>query len=78
MSKIGPKLERKVAAADWKSSVRSARRDRTLDNCPAQPPHKLTVQISSPSLPAPASASELQRVQGSNLCDAVKELLLML
>lgn len=78
MSKISPKRESEVAAADWKSSVRTARRDRTLDNCPAQPPHKLTVQVSSPSLPSPVSASELQRVQGSNLCDAVKELLLML
>lgn len=69
------KREGKVAAADWKSSLRSARRDRTLDsNCPAQPPHELTVQISSPSLASPVSASELlQRVHESNLCDAVKE-----
>lgn len=75
------KRERKVAAAAWKCSLRSARRDRTLDsNCPAQPPHELTVQVSSPSLASPVSASELllQRVHGSNLCDAVKEPLLML
>lgn len=61
----GPKRERKVAAADWKSLLRSARRDRTLDsNCRAPRPRKLTVQISSPSLPSPVSASGLQRVQG--------------
>lgn len=80
--KLGPKRSKtgaKVGAADWKSSLRSARRDRTLDsNCRAQPPRELTVQISSPSLPSPVSASELQCVRGSNLCDAVKEPLRML
>lgn len=61
----GPKGERKVAAADLKSSLPSARRDRSLDsNFRAQPPHKLTVQISSPSLPSPVSASGLQPYRG--------------